>query len=281
MICGAERMAWSPDSKRLLTGGGDHRAADKPGELIVWDAATGKPVAKLDGHPRYVLAVAWSPDGRHFLSVDGNPYVEPMKSGAIILWNADTLTKEKTWTPPTGCLLDLAFDPRGPYAAAAGMDRNVYLLDPAEGKILRTLAGQEQSVTRLAFSRDGARLASGDAGGVVRLWETRSGQTERVLRVAANPIGGLCFNSRGDRLAAASFDFGYKDSGMIGLWDVSSGQEIIRLRGQQTVHFSPDDSRLAVAAPGAMTQPGAAWILDANSRAIPVTGTPGKRIGPE
>lgn len=262
MTCGAEHLAWSPNSKWLLSGGGDHRAAEKPGELIVWDAATGKQVRQLDGHQRFVLAVAWSSDGSHFISIDGNPW-SPAKSGELILWNGETFAKEKVWTPPTGCILDLAFGGDGTLVAAAGFDKKVYLFEPARGNVLRTLSGHEQSVTRVVFSHNSARIASGDAAGVARIWNIATGKTEQVLRAAMNPIGGLCFNSKGDRLATASVDFAYRDSGTAILWDVSSGQEMIRLSGQQTVHFSPDDRYLAVASPGNLVQPGSVLVLDA------------------
>lgn len=267
LSCGAERMAWSPDSKWLLTGGGDHRAVEKPGELIVWEAATGKPVRTLTGHKRYVLAVAWSPDGAHFISVDGNPFTSPNQTGEMIVWNSATFAKENSWTPPIGCVGDIAYSPDGAQLAVSSFDKNLYLLDPVSGELMRTLSGHEQPVYRLAYSRDGSRLASGDMSGIVYIWNVASGRLEQTIRAAVESIGGLCFNARGDRLATASFDRAYRDLGMIKLWDVRSGQEVCQLPGQQTVHFSPDDRRLAVASPGNFIQPGAVHVLDSNPNA--------------
>jgi small GTP-binding protein len=50
------RFAWSPDGAKIATPSGD-------GRVVIWDAATGKPLVERDiGRP--VTAVAWSPDGR-------------------------------------------------------------------------------------------------------------------------------------------------------------------------------------------------------------------------
>eukprot|EP00051_Salpingoeca_urceolata_P030626 m.492877 g.492877 ORF g.492877 m.492877 type:complete len:645 (-) comp34501_c0_seq1:50-1984(-) len=49
-------LAWSPDSKFLLSGSVDHSA-------IVFDVATGKQVQQLKDHRNFVQGVAWSPLG--------------------------------------------------------------------------------------------------------------------------------------------------------------------------------------------------------------------------
>ena len=57
-------VAFSPDGKYLVTGGGtgDNSPAAL-GELKVWDMNTRSVTKTLEGHSRSVLAVAFSPDG--------------------------------------------------------------------------------------------------------------------------------------------------------------------------------------------------------------------------
>ncbi len=43
-------------------------------------------------------------------------------------------------------------------------------LNPATGKLLRTLSGHEANVQSVAFSPDGVWLASGDQDGAIKLW---------------------------------------------------------------------------------------------------------------
>src|SRR4051812_44035165 len=55
------RVAFSPDGKTLASAG--------PGKAIVlWDVATGKERASLQGHQKTVISVAFSPDGKKLAS---------------------------------------------------------------------------------------------------------------------------------------------------------------------------------------------------------------------
>jgi WD40 repeat protein len=55
-------IAFSPDSRTLISGGGD---------IIVWDLKTGKERSSLSGHSQFVSSVAISRDSKTFVS--GSP----------------------------------------------------------------------------------------------------------------------------------------------------------------------------------------------------------------
>jgi WD40 repeat protein len=63
-------VAFSPDGKLLASGGGgaDPKAKQSRAELKLWDVATGKEKASLQGHTAMVDAVAFSPDGKTLAS---------------------------------------------------------------------------------------------------------------------------------------------------------------------------------------------------------------------
>lgn len=71
-------LALTPDGKTLIAAGGDSRKGslrpgpdpDKPGDLILWDLATGTERASWSGHPAMVLALAVSLDGQLLASAD-------------------------------------------------------------------------------------------------------------------------------------------------------------------------------------------------------------------
>jgi WD40 repeat protein len=63
-------VAFSPDGKRIATGGGgyDQKTRKHWGEVRVWDVETGKEQFTLKGHTSRVCGVAFSPDGKQIAS---------------------------------------------------------------------------------------------------------------------------------------------------------------------------------------------------------------------
>ncbi len=140
----------------------------------------------------------------------------------------------------------LAFSADGKTLAVAG-DREVLLVDPADGQTVRRLAGFPDQVTAVAFSPDGAHLAgSGGAPGrqgEVRIWETTSWGEIRVLRGHADTVLAMAWRPGPDQIATASLDK------LIHVWDWRSGTIVRTIKSHaDIVHalaYSPDGSRLA------------------------------------
>lgn len=112
-------IAYSADGKYLAAAIGDYmaRAKGKPGEVRVWEAATGHEVFTLRGHPSCVWSVAFSPDGRRLASCGG------------CRWSTDTPGEVKFWDMHTGQevhsqehdapVMGIAFSPCGRRLATA------------------------------------------------------------------------------------------------------------------------------------------------------------------
>ena len=135
-------VAFSPDGKRLATGGMD-------GTAKVWDAQTGEKLLTLEGRPDYVTGVAFSPNGRRIATASGN---------TARLWAAETGKELLTLRGHRGVLESVAFSPDGNRLATASDDQTVKLWDVETGKEIMTLGGHLGAVLGVAFSPDSKHL---------------------------------------------------------------------------------------------------------------------------
>jgi serine/threonine-protein kinase len=152
-------LAFSPAGKYIASG---HYGPDSAFLVRLWESATGNEVRSFRGHTRDVTAVKFLPEGDGLLSAS--------LDGTLRLWDVQT-GKELRKMAHGGGARDVAVSPDGRHALSAGFgDRMVRLWDLAHGRELHCFAGHTNAVLGVAYSADGKRALSSDAGNTVRLW---------------------------------------------------------------------------------------------------------------
>ena len=195
---GAWAVAFAPDQKELASGGGDNA-------LRIWNLEDGANRLTLTGHENSIHDLAYSPDGTLLASAgsfdktvriwdpkqgksikvlhresepmcvsfhpDGQQLAAAGYGSTLTVWDTKTWSATKTDLSIKGVRC-LRYSPDGRWLAAGGDGEELFLI-PADSTSRDQIVagGHRRGVLAMAFLGDGKTLATGDAGGAVRLWE--------------------------------------------------------------------------------------------------------------
>lgn len=223
---------FSPDGAALAT------RSSGPEIVLLWDAASGQPRARLTFRYTRPPLVVFSPDGA------------TLATGAAAAFRPDSTSMSTD-------------------------DDRVQLLDVATGRLRARFPKLDihQGIVAMAFSPDGATLATG--GDTVRLWDIATGRQQavldshrvdpQVLRRSMGP-GALALVDDYQRVDAVAFS---PDGGTLAtsggpatrpglvLWDIAAGrQRAVLEHSTDRFLFTPDSATLVFQTPGAV------WLVD-------------------
>lgn len=168
-------MSFSPDGKRLASGGGDTT-------VRFWDTSTCMPKHTGRGHKHHVLCTAWSPDGERFASADRN--------GEIRLWNPSSgqpvgqpLRGHKQWVNSLSWE-PLHRDASGERFASGSKDGTIKVWNARTGRQLASLSGHTDSVECVKWGGEGL-LYSASRDRTIKVWAMEGGDLGKLVRTLA------------------------------------------------------------------------------------------------
>jgi WD40 repeat protein len=243
----ATALAWSGTG----AGQGLLASADLGGLVQLWSPTTGELLREVLAHEGGARAVAFPASGQRWASAGQD---------GVRLWSGDQPQTGLALREPTTAL---AFDPSGQVLAAGGLDGTLRLLPLAQGPAWQAAAGapialpaHSREVHAVAYSPDGARLATSSADGSVLLWDPRARRLVARLEGLEGEPKALAFSPDGKTLVSGSLDKTLR------LWSPETGAAL----GTLQAPFSGECSALAFAPAG--RAPAAGLLLTSSQHAL-------------
>jgi len=193
--------AFSPDGKRVLSGGDDNA-------VRLWEMETGRSLRVLKDHAGEVNSVAWSID--QCLALSGSD------DWTLRLWDVETGRCEYVFEGHTSGLRCVAWSADRRRAISGSHDKTLRLWDVETGSCLRVLEGHSGEVNSVAWSSDQWRALSGSDDSTLRVWNLKEGICSQVLEGHTGPIYAVAWSVDGRALSGS-------DDKTLRLWNIATG----------------------------------------------------------
>ena len=199
-------IAYSPDSKRLVTTGNAAR---------VWDIETGALVHTLGGRSGARIYTAYSPDSARIYtaySPDGKRILTGSSESGIRLWDADTGDQIQTLQAPYSGLTIMtpAYHPDGKTISTASQN-HVKIWDADTGSLIQTL---KQTDNDSHYLPAGGKNIVQSGPNTLTIWDAATGGRLHTLSPSSVNIYTMTLSPDGKTIAGAD------ENGEIYIWDI-------------------------------------------------------------
>ncbi|KAI8848328.1 WD domain protein [Chytridium lagenaria] len=172
-------VKFSPDGRWLTTA-----SADKT--IRLYHAADARYERTFKGHTQGISDVAWASDSQYLCSASDDK--------TIRIWKPDAESAIKVLKGHTNYVFCVNYNPQS----------NLIVRDR---KCIRTLPAHSDPVCSVCFNRDGTLIVSCSYDGLIRIWDTSTGQCLKTLIDDDNPpVSFVKFSPNGKYILASTLD---------------------------------------------------------------------------
>lgn len=157
----AFKTVFSPDSRNVAVGASD-------GKLFVVNAETGSIEHEISAHARWVLALAYSADGKYIATGSNDRIVK--------VWN-DLGEIVRVLQGHSGDITALQFSKDGKYVYSSSVDGTVRQWDLESGETTKTYEIASARIHDFCLSPDETQMATVSKDKTLRVWDLETGQS--------------------------------------------------------------------------------------------------------
>ncbi|MHC4925361.1 MAG: WD40 repeat domain-containing serine/threonine protein kinase, partial [Planctomycetota bacterium] len=166
-------VRWSKDGTRLVS-------AEWGTQAIIWDAASGEALHRLDLHTDELTDVRFSHDGRRVVTTSHD--------GTARLWSTVTGACEQVLEGHEAVVCQARFSPDDTLVATVSDDGTARLWNTETGDQVHLLSGQGHAIHSVAFHPGGGELSTMGRDFTWRTWDPATGRQMRAVVLDDAPV---------------------------------------------------------------------------------------------